>query len=347
MSTKNTSLWQEKGGEPGTIRQNPAPFLSSLDEGQILVKVGAWAINPADQVYQDGNIPSIKYPLILGEDVAGTVIATASPTNVKFKIGDRVVGMAMGSSLAKSEQGGFQEYVVLYEAMTCPIPKTLSFAEASVFPLCLATSAHGLFSNSILALPVPKIGVAPNSAGASILIWGGSSAVGCNAIQLCKASGLSVITTCSPQNFPFVKKLGADHIFDYRASDVVDQIVACIDDGKCVGIFHASGDATPSFHVSRRSNQALTVATCTFSHASAVTEGVNTKLVFNAGGLAGYQETSQATFDGYFAEALSKGLYQVAPAPEVVSTRGVAGIQEGIDLLRKGVSAKKVVTLAD
>ena len=347
MSTVNTSYWQEKGGEPGVIRQGPVPPISSLAESEILVKVGAWAMNPADHIYQDGTLPSVKYPLILGEDVAGTIEAVGSGTNNKFKKGDRVLGLAMGSSLGKTEQGGFQEYVILNQALACSIPETLSFAEAAVFPLCISTTAHGLFSKAYLGLPFPNIDIAPNSAGKSILIWGGSSGIGSNAIQLSKASGLEVITTCSVHNFDFVKKLGADHVFDHGASDVVSQILEVLEEGECVGIFHAAGDASSSCQVSLKSKQALPVASCTPVTGGAASQGVDVKMVFNGGGVSGYQETNQATFASYLPEALARGVYQVAPIPEVVSTRGVAGIQEAIDILRKGVSAKKLVTLAE
>lgn len=39
----------------------------------MLVTVNAWAMSPADAKVQDVTFPFIKYPLILGEDVAGTV----------------------------------------------------------------------------------------------------------------------------------------------------------------------------------------------------------------------------------------------------------------------------------
>jgi hypothetical protein len=58
-------------------------------------------------------------------------------------------------------------------------------------------------------------------------------------------------------------------------------------------------------------------------------------------------ETNPATFAGYLPEALANGTYKVAPAPETVPTKGLEGIQEALDILKKGVSAKKLVTLAN
>lgn len=38
------------------------------------------------------------------------------------------------------------------------------------------------------------------------------------------SSGLTIYTTCSPHNFEYVKSLGADHVFDYKSSNVGAEI---------------------------------------------------------------------------------------------------------------------------
>ena len=54
-----------------------------------------------------------------------------------------------------------------------------------------------------------------HTAGMRVLIHGGSSAVGTLAIQYCKnVLGMHVITTVSPDEFDFVKNLGADEAID-------------------------------------------------------------------------------------------------------------------------------------
>lgn len=45
-------------------------------------------------------------------------------------------------------------------------------------------------------------------------------------------------------------------------------------------------------------------------------------------------ETEQATFGGFLPEALSKGVYKVAPPPLVVNRKGLEGLQEAIDIMR-------------
>ncbi|CBF82913.1 hypothetical protein AN3339.2 [Aspergillus nidulans FGSC A4] len=342
MAAVNRALWQDEAGIAGVIRENAVP--TTVADNEILVKVNAWAMNPADAILQDAALPAVKYPLILGEDVAGTVEKVGSEATGKLKVGDRVLGLALGAAVFKTEQGAFQEYVILDYTLACKIPDSLSFAEASVFPLCIATAAYGLFSKDYLGLPLPKIN--PTSTGKSILIWGGSSGVGSNAIQLSKAAGFEVITTCSAHNFDYVKRLGADKVFDYKDPFVIDKIVAELDNGECIGVLQAAGDTTPSCEVATKSKHKLRLAASNPVPEGMAPADIEVKMIF-AGGTAIYYETSSATFAGYLPEALAKGLYQVAPTPQIVPTKGLEGIQEALNILKKGISAKKLVTLAN
>ncbi|KAI0847438.1 GroES-like protein [Daldinia vernicosa] len=353
-TTTNRSFWQDKTGVPGTIREAPIP--STLVEDEIFVKVRAWGLNPVDAFIQDHPLPFFKYPLIPGQDIAGTVERVGpGPHSQRFKVGDRVLGYAMGASaMGKPGNGAFQDYVVLDHALAVKIPDSLSFAEAAVFPLCLATAGHALFGSKYLALPPPKAasGSAPRT-GKSVLIWGGASAVGSNAIQLARAAGFEVLATCSPRNFDYVLGLGADKVFDYNSATVVDDLVTELDNkGVCAGIFQAAGmtgDAVaPCCQVSHRLRQKPFVACANVVPEGAVPEGVEAKFVFGGeDGRGIYYDTTSQLFGGFLEEALRLGTYKAAPRPEVVRTRGLEGIQEGLDVVKKGVSAKKIVVLAE
>lgn len=339
MSTVNRSVWQDKAGIPGAIRESAIP--SKIGDSEILVKAHSWAINPADGMVQDIPLPFITYPLVLGEDVAGTVELVGSEAAAKFKKGDRVLAFALGAAVMKPEQGGFQNYVIHDHTMACKIPDSLTFNEAVVFPLCIATAAHGLFSKDYLSLSFPKL--EPTPTGKSILIWGGASGVGSNAIQLCKFAGFKIVTTCSARNFDYVTGLGADKAFDYNSPTVIDDVAAELDKRTCVGIFQAAGSVKPAAQISAKSKQKLLVAATNPVGEGDAPEGVEAKMVFASGGAVIYHETNQATFAKFLPEALAKGVYKIAPSPEVVKTKGLEGIQEALDIVKKGVSAKKIV----
>ncbi|KAI1098789.1 GroES-like protein [Jackrogersella minutella] len=348
----NRGFWQDNVGVPSAIRETPVP--TELKEGEILIKAGAWGMNPVDAYLQVVALPFLTYPLIPGEDVSGTVEAVGSGAAAqKFKPGDRVVGHAVSSPSsngATTSRGAFQEHVALDSRVTTKIPDGVGFAEAAVFPLCIATAAFGLFGKEYLGLPPPKVGGAP-SVGKTLLVWGGASGVGSNAIQLARVAGFDVVTTCSARNFAYVRALGADKAFDYASATAVDDVVAEIDGRTCVGILQAAGPrdgVAPCLQVSLKSKQTLFVACANLVPEGAVPEGVEAKFLLGTGdGFRAYHETTSMIFTEFLPKALRDGSYKVAPKPEVVPTKGLEGIQSALDILRNGVSAKKIVVEAE
>lgn len=293
-------------------------------------------------IQDSADLPFITYPLILGEDAAGTVVSVGSAAAFRFKSNDRVLAVTLGA-MGKPEMGGFQDYVIVDAGVACHIPDSLSFAEASVFPLCVASPSHGLFSKDYLALPNPK--TEPVSTGKSILIWGGSSAVGSNAIQLAKAAGLEVFSTSSPRNFEYLKSLGASKVFDYSSETVTADLVAELDRTTCAGIFHATGSVEMCLQIAGKTKADLFVATTSPIPEDKVPSGVRAKMVF--GSIFADNEVMPAIFEDFLPNALAQGKYKVAPEPLIMGTKGLEGIQEGFDTLRSGVSAKKVVVVAE
>jgi NADPH:quinone reductase-like Zn-dependent oxidoreductase len=57
-----------------------------------------------------------------------------------------------------------------------------------------------------------------------IFIYGGSTAMGMEAIQFAKLSGATVIATASPANKELLLSLGADHVVDYNSPSLVDEV---------------------------------------------------------------------------------------------------------------------------
>lgn len=172
---------------------------------------------------------------IIGEDVAGIVVQVGSSVS-KVKKGDRVLGYCVSLATGVSAQGAFQNYTVVPEIAVSPIPDSLPFEQAAVVPLGVSTAAAALYQTDGLKLPYPKPG-SPKSNKTSILVWGGSSSVGACAIQLAVASGVQVVTTCSKNNFDYVKGLGAAYVFDYNDASVLDEIVNALQGTEFAGVF--------------------------------------------------------------------------------------------------------------
>lgn len=182
-------------------------------ERQVVVKSHALAINPCDYAMQrmgPAFFKWLKLPCVFGEDVAGEVVEVG-PGVTTLKVGDRVTGVTYTA---------FQEYIAIEEYFVVPIPASLPYEEAAVLPLAATVAATGLFGKEYLNLQLPSIGGAKPT-GETVLIWGASTSVGCNAVQLAAAAGYEVIATASPKNFEQAKKLGASQVFDYSRSYTV------------------------------------------------------------------------------------------------------------------------------
>src|SRR6516164_9554238 len=96
----------ETTGAPDIIRYGDLPKPAPRP-GEVLVRVGAVAVNPIDTYIRSGAVSMpLPKPYILGCDLAGTVEAPG-PGVHRFKPGDRVWGSNQG---LMGRQGTFAEY---------------------------------------------------------------------------------------------------------------------------------------------------------------------------------------------------------------------------------------------
>ncbi len=262
-----------------------------------------------------------------------------------------------------------EQYTVVLAHMAAPIPGTMPYENAAVLPLALSTAACGLFQKDQLALQHPS--ATPKPTGKTLLIWGGSTSVGGNAIQLAVAAGYEVITTSSPRNFDYVKKLGASQVFDYNSTTVVEDVVEAfkgktIADALAIGIgsaeacsdivhacngnkFVSMTSPSVSFDkLSRRRGMSLQlplfvlrlVSSTVSSQVKFRMRRIRTKFIF--GNSLMDNEVSRVIYEDFLPQALADGRYVAAPDPHVVG-KGLEYVQAGFDAQKKGVSAKKVV----
>ena len=136
-----------------------------------------------------------------------------------------------------------------------------------------------MFSNSEICHAIQRHGWDPSSHTAqhprhNLLIVVPAS-VGQYAVQLASIFNFNVITTCSQRNFDLVKGFGANHVFDYSAKDVIEQIHAAAPDIKYV--FDTIGDHGSSALASKSSNSNCKI--CTVRPGKANCEGVPSSVI--------------------------------------------------------------------
>ncbi|KAL3459658.1 chaperonin 10-like protein [Aspergillus heterothallicus] len=340
-TTTNTAAWlNEPKAHPFTI--SPAP-LWKPSATEILIKNHAVAINPVDPSLQRHPWWPLNYPTMLGQDVAGEVVAVGESVT-RFKPGDRVVGHADGMTSGRNESNAFQQYTVLATNLASHIPDHVEFESAVVLPLGLSTAACGLFQEDTLNLRYPtEPRVQGKGEGETLLVWGGASSVGSNAIQLAVAAGYKVVTTASPKNFEYVKRLGARQVFDYNSPAVVDEIVVALSGKEIVGAIDCIGPPAlqATVDVVLRAEGVKIVSTVKPRSAPPQTT-VTVKGIL--GTTLKENEVGKAIYEDFLPKALAARSFVPAPEPLVVGT-GLEKIQEAVDLCGKGVSARKVVVL--
>jgi len=115
------------------------------------------------------------------------------------------------SALTGYKQGAWAEYVPILEDAAAKKPENLSFEEVASIPYVPLTTWAAI---------VDRAGCTPGGGtGKKALVHAGSGGVGSFAIQLLKAWGWYVATTCSTRNVELVKNLGADEVVDYMKDD--------------------------------------------------------------------------------------------------------------------------------
>ncbi|MFF4349204.1 NADP-dependent oxidoreductase [Streptomyces sp. NPDC001530] len=176
----------------------------TVGEHDVLVRVEAAGLNPLDEKIRAGEFKQIlpyKLPLILGNDVAGTVISVGTAVR-GFKPGDEVYARPHQDRI-----GTFAERIAVAEGDLALKPASISMEEAGSLPLAALTAWQALVERGKL------------QPGQKVLIHAGAGGVGSIAIQLAAHLGAHVATTTSGSNADFVRALGADAVIDYRTQD--------------------------------------------------------------------------------------------------------------------------------
>lgn len=373
----NTAAWIP--ARYARLQVGPAPY-HTAGPGEIVVRTHAVAINPVDWGKQDGRHADgyVNYPFILGGDVAGEVVQVGFGVH-GFRVGDRVMGccMALAPTVNRAADGAFQQYVILREHLAVPIPAPVSYEQASTLPLTLCTATYGLFHAEFLGLDMPTVPARANPGGRAVIVTGGASSVGSNAVQLAVAAGYAVYSTCSAKNFDYVLGLGAAAVLDYHDARWTDQLTEMLR-GKPVYGAYAVGDGSVEActkilaQLSKdedEQNMQKRIAYAGFSAPAARlrtwlgTAGVIASAIWWFGRTAvsswmsgvqikfmdtknldkpGMPNVVSCVLADFVAPALLSQQFVPAPEPEVVGI-GLESKKRAMDIQARGVSARKIV----
>ena len=182
----------------------PEPVVGDHD---VLIQVGAAGLNHLDAKIRAGEFKLVlpySRPLVLGHDVAGTVIEVGGSVR-GLEPGDRVFARPRDPRI-----GTFAERIAVDAADVALAPASVSTVEAASLPLVTLTAWQALVERADL------------QPGQRVLVHAGAGGVGTVAIQLAKHLGAHVATTASAANADFLRELGADVVVDHRSQDFAE-----------------------------------------------------------------------------------------------------------------------------
>ncbi|MDQ3994253.1 MAG: NADP-dependent oxidoreductase [Actinomycetota bacterium] len=219
-------------------------------DGEVLIKVHAASVNPADWKLRRGFINK-PLPTVPGHDVSGTVEISRADG---FAEGDEVFG--------SSASGGYAEYSTASAGVIAKKPENVSHEQAAAIPVAGLTAWQALFDKGGLV------------SGQSALVAGAAGGVGHFAVQFAKLRGARVIGTCSTRNRDFVLGLGAAESVDYTQQDVGEAV-----SGADVALDTVGGETTASLLPAVREGGMLVTIAGTPPEEAARERGVRAELL--------------------------------------------------------------------
>lgn len=201
-------------------QQGPAPEVFTIGEqptplpgpGEVRVRLSWSGVNPSDwKTRKGGSGRKLMAPLIIPHsDGAGVIDAIGDGVSAS-RLNERVW---IWNGQWKRPFGTAAQWIALPSAQAIKLPDGVDEEAGACLGIPAFTAMHAVR----LAAPHP---------GTTVLVAGGAGSVGHYAIQMAKARGATVIASASsPAKIQHALAAGADHVFDYRATDFVERVRA-------------------------------------------------------------------------------------------------------------------------
>lgn len=172
----------------------------ALQRGEVTVDVAYSSLNYKDAlaVTAKGRIIR-RFPMVLGIDLAGTVVASDSPD---YQPGDHV--LAVGQGLGESDWGGYAQRQRVKADALVPLPEGLTLEQS----MQLGTAG---FTAMLCVMATEQMGVAPGDK--EMIVTGAAGGVGSIAVLLLAKLGYRVAaSTGRPELEGYLRELGATSI---------------------------------------------------------------------------------------------------------------------------------------
>lgn len=190
-----------------------------------------------------------------------------------------------------------------------------------------------------LGLPYPSVETSVKPLNKTLLVYGGSSAVGSMTTQLATAAGIHVFSIVGAHNVELSKSCGATEIFDRNDPSVTNKVIDAVKSSgrEFVGIFDAV--STPETY----SHDHTILASLGGGHLACVhPPPSDTPANVKAGMIFAVNDVATPVWRDFVTPALQNGRLKCLPPPTVVGN-GLESIQTALERMKAGVSASKLV----
>lgn len=176
-----------------------------LGEGDVTIAVEYSTLNYKDGLAVTNTAPIVqKYPLILGIDLAGTVLESG---HAGFSAGDRVVLNGYGAS--EYLNGGYTQRARVSGDLLVKLPEAFSTRQA----MAIGTAGY---TAMLCVMALEQGGVTPDRG--DVLVTGAAGGVGTVALALLNKLGYRAVASTGRQSEEgFLKELGAAEVIDRQA----------------------------------------------------------------------------------------------------------------------------------
>ncbi|WP_207841202.1 zinc-binding alcohol dehydrogenase family protein [Williamsia soli] len=182
-------------GGPDALQIRDLPIPTPAD-GWVLIKVRAFGLNRSELHTRLGLAQGVTLPRVLGIEAVGEVVKCPDG---RYRKGQQVAAMMGG--MGRTFDGGYAEYTCVPVAQIIAFRSDLEWRILGAVPEMVQT-AYGSLTVGLDAQP-----------GQTLLVRGGTSAVGMAAAILAKRIGMTVIsTTRNPNRVESLLEIGVDHV---------------------------------------------------------------------------------------------------------------------------------------
>ena len=197
-------IHQYGGPEVLKFEEYPDP---AAGPGDVLVRVAAASVNPIDYKRRAGKTQDfypIKFPGLMGVDLAGTVLALG-PGVEGFRPGDKVFAIADNT---------YAELCVVQATRLANVPAGLDLIDAAALPL-VTTTGNELISEGVAI-----------KTGQTVLVAGAAGGVGRSAVFTAKQRGAVVIAGVRKAQMGDAASIGADQVIATDDDAAIDGLPA-------------------------------------------------------------------------------------------------------------------------